>query len=610
MTCRSKGLSKVGACTAAFNQKAFRGRNDDGTEATATWKAAQNTNFSQIEDTAFRIRFEVQETAGCAKANFTTIQLQRNLNSAGWVNVTASSTVVASVASPNVADGAATTNQLTVGTGTFVGGGGFDEVNGVAGSNLMDVAASGHFEVEYSIQLLSAGVNPGDTVQLRVTDGGTAFAAYDATPTVTVTGNVIITSSVPAVAKLSASLTLIVGASASLKAQADLAATAVLTIPITASIKAPAVGKMAEPQAVKFIEASIAAPGRPAAPLILTVPVTAAIRSPGAVAASVILTVPVTAAIRAPADHTATIVLTVPVTASIKAASAMASSVILVVPVTASMGAQADISASATLTVPISASIRAPGAAGAALVLTIPFTATIATPARPLASVVLIVPAPAVLSAAGRLSAALTLIIPTTATIAAPARPGVPLVLTVPVTATIAAVGDLAADVTVVGGGPVTVTITASIGAPASIRPAPAVIEAPTPPPGGPGNSYAPFRRPWLLEQAQVIPVFLIQPVKLLVAEVTAFLPAPVVIESVRAFDLRVELQQDSTILSPKVLWYLYDSGVYAGTAEMSEQRAMEIGCLAIAGVRDWRMDERAAQQEITERELFILLGS
>jgi len=182
------------SCTAAFNQKAFRGRNDDGNETTATWKANQNTNWNQAKDTNFRIRLEVQETAGCAKANFQTIQLQYNRNGLGWNNVTDSSTVVRSTASPNLADAANTTDQLTVGTGTFVGGAGFDEVNGVAGSTAMDVATSGHFEVEYCVQIRSADVASGDTVQLRVTDGGSAFAAYDATPSVTVSsGNVTVT---------------------------------------------------------------------------------------------------------------------------------------------------------------------------------------------------------------------------------------------------------------------------------------------------------------------------------------------------------------------------------------------------------------------------------
>ena len=177
------------ACTAAWNQKSFRGRNDDGNETTATWKANQSVNWTQAVDQNFRVRFEAQETAGCADNN-KVWQLQYNLNAAGWVTVNASSSVVRSSASPNVTDGVSTTNQLTAGTGTFQGGsgttGGFDEVNGAAGGSTMDVAASGHSECEFCVQIRSADVANNDTVQLRATDNGTAFAAYDATPSITV----------------------------------------------------------------------------------------------------------------------------------------------------------------------------------------------------------------------------------------------------------------------------------------------------------------------------------------------------------------------------------------------------------------------------------------
>ncbi|TAK45255.1 MAG: hypothetical protein EPO27_10570 [Betaproteobacteria bacterium] len=172
-------------CTAAWNQKAFRGRNDNGDQATATWKANQNVNWTQAVDENFRVRFEVQETAACA-GNNKVWQLQYNLNAAGWVTVNGASNVVRSTASPNVADAANLTDQLTAGTGTFQGATGFDEANGAAGGNSMDVAASGHAEAEFCVQILSADVANNDTVQLRITDNGTAFAAYDATPSITV----------------------------------------------------------------------------------------------------------------------------------------------------------------------------------------------------------------------------------------------------------------------------------------------------------------------------------------------------------------------------------------------------------------------------------------
>ena len=180
-------------CPASFAQNGFRGRNDDGNETTATWKAAQNTNWSQAVDTNFRVRFQIQEGAACAGAN-KQWRLQYNLNSAGYVNVTATSSVVRASASGNLADAANLTDQLTGGTGTFQGATGFDEVDGICGGSSMDVAASGHAEAEFCVQLRSAETVAGDTIALRITDNGTAIASYTQTPTVTrSSGNITVT---------------------------------------------------------------------------------------------------------------------------------------------------------------------------------------------------------------------------------------------------------------------------------------------------------------------------------------------------------------------------------------------------------------------------------
>ena len=176
-------------CPASFTQVTFRGRNDDGDETTATWKATQGTDWTQAVDVNFRIRFEIQEGANCAGAN-KVWRLQYNLAAGGWVDCSATSSVVRASASANFTDGEATTDQLTGGTGTFQGGsgttGGMDEGNCNAGGATMDVAALGHAECEFSVQLRSADVTDGQTFQLRVTDAGTAIAAYTDTPTITV----------------------------------------------------------------------------------------------------------------------------------------------------------------------------------------------------------------------------------------------------------------------------------------------------------------------------------------------------------------------------------------------------------------------------------------
>jgi Concanavalin A-like lectin/glucanases superfamily len=155
----------------ATNQIAFRGRNDDGTETTATWKANQNNGWIQPVDTNFRVRFLVQnDTAQILNLD---VQLQYSLNGAAFTNVTATSNVIRSSASANVTDAANLTAQLTGGTGTFIGATAFDEVNGICGGNSLDVTATGNFETEFCVQLRSADVINGDSIQLRTINSDT-----------------------------------------------------------------------------------------------------------------------------------------------------------------------------------------------------------------------------------------------------------------------------------------------------------------------------------------------------------------------------------------------------------------------------------------------------
>jgi hypothetical protein len=158
---------------------AYRGRNDDGNETTATWKRAQNLDWVQAKDTNFRVRFLHQNDASGAVNNLD-IQLQYQRNGGGYNNVTGSSNVVRSSASPNLADAANLTSQLTGGSGTFQGATGFDEVNGICGGNSMDVANSGQFETEFCVQVRSADVVDGDVIELRTinSDTGLAWGTY------------------------------------------------------------------------------------------------------------------------------------------------------------------------------------------------------------------------------------------------------------------------------------------------------------------------------------------------------------------------------------------------------------------------------------------------
>ncbi len=164
-----------------FLQDSFHFRDDDGNETTAAFKGSLNSDQSLLVDTNFRLRLQVSENdAGAVSFSG---QLQYNLNSGGWNDVNAASSVVRSTASPNVADGATTTEQLA-GAGTFTAGT-FDEVDGLVPSKSLDNNETEH---EYCFQIRAADVSNSDTIDFRLVDGvaGTVFGTYTQTPTATV----------------------------------------------------------------------------------------------------------------------------------------------------------------------------------------------------------------------------------------------------------------------------------------------------------------------------------------------------------------------------------------------------------------------------------------
>ena len=161
------------------DQDSFRGRNDDGSESTATWIAAANTNWTQVVDANFRVRFLVQEVGG---ASFVlNSRLQYNKNAAGWNNVTSTSTNIKAVLSANFADDDATTEQMA-GPQAFVAGRMDENGTDMAGITIL----SQDTEVEWCLQIVGTDVANNDSIQLRVTDAGVTLNTYTNTPSVTV----------------------------------------------------------------------------------------------------------------------------------------------------------------------------------------------------------------------------------------------------------------------------------------------------------------------------------------------------------------------------------------------------------------------------------------
>ncbi len=180
-------------------QNKFVGRCDNGTEVTAEWKDADGSCITMIGDAendawdpqavdvVFRCRFLFQETDGTNHV-INNVQLQYNNTTqvTGWVNVTATSSHVQSLATDNVVDAIDTTDS-GLGSGTFeTNNNGFDEANGVAGSGGNDSLNVSETDIEYSCQVIGSDVADNDVIQLRITDNGTALDSYTTTAQLTV----------------------------------------------------------------------------------------------------------------------------------------------------------------------------------------------------------------------------------------------------------------------------------------------------------------------------------------------------------------------------------------------------------------------------------------
>lgn len=161
--------------TPVLSQSHFRWRTDaDTVDATPTWGAAEDTNWTQPADTNFRVRFTVQETAGGNPAA-ATVKLQANLQGGGFFDVTTSSTIVKAVdASSSTEDTSIVTQRLS-GTGGYIAGRYSEDGSPASTVNL---GATDNTEWEFGIQIVSADVAHGNTITLKVVAlSGTAITA-------------------------------------------------------------------------------------------------------------------------------------------------------------------------------------------------------------------------------------------------------------------------------------------------------------------------------------------------------------------------------------------------------------------------------------------------
>lgn len=169
----------------SWEQKSFRFRNDDGSETTATWKAAANTNVTLAIDTRFRLRFVIQLDSGAATVPIAP-RLQYRIDAGGWTDVGFDTELVdvRYFDSANVADGDPTTQQL--GAGTFDSGKVTETPLGLPST----ITLTHESEFEYSVDLFnradSGSLANGQVLDFRLKDdAGIPFATYTVTPSVT-----------------------------------------------------------------------------------------------------------------------------------------------------------------------------------------------------------------------------------------------------------------------------------------------------------------------------------------------------------------------------------------------------------------------------------------
>lgn len=154
--------------TSKASQDGAWGRQDNGSETSATFFGAQNSNWTQPVNTAFRVRILINGTFGVVTL---TPQLYFSRNSGAYTAITSSSTFCKSTASAFVTDGTATTLQMS-------GNDGFQPGVVTTADAIcppIGVSTCASTEEEFCLTLVSTdGVVAGDTFDFQIRDNAGA----------------------------------------------------------------------------------------------------------------------------------------------------------------------------------------------------------------------------------------------------------------------------------------------------------------------------------------------------------------------------------------------------------------------------------------------------
>lgn len=159
---------------ASLRQTSYRWRNDNGNETAATWKAAQNTEFTLNSNSErFRLRMEFDNQSSGLGTGIINNKLEYSADGGlNWtlINNSATTNAFAFETSTFVTQGAATTTQITGGIGTYSAG----KIISSATITTQTLNDNGRTEYEYVIKS-TPNILPNTTYTFR-------FPDYDETP--------------------------------------------------------------------------------------------------------------------------------------------------------------------------------------------------------------------------------------------------------------------------------------------------------------------------------------------------------------------------------------------------------------------------------------------
>jgi len=145
-------------------QSHYKGRGDSQSLNSGAFDHPVDTGWTQVVGQTFRVRFEIDETAGTPETFGG--QLEARLNAGSWFDVTGTSGTVTAALSDHFLDSGATIDVIQGSALAFTSGTG--STSGAANSVALN---DQHTEVEYALRL--TGVSNGGTINLRVADADT-----------------------------------------------------------------------------------------------------------------------------------------------------------------------------------------------------------------------------------------------------------------------------------------------------------------------------------------------------------------------------------------------------------------------------------------------------